>query len=98
MADRYMFFESYYRAACKLSDEDRLTFYDGLCSYAFDGVFPEFEPGTMLDMAFTLAFPNVEKSVRQCETLKANGAKGGRPPKRAKKAGNQKENQSENQA
>lgn len=81
MADRFMFFESYYRAAQKLSDEDRLKLYDGLCSFAFDGLYPEHDSNSMLGMAFTLAFPNVEKSVKQAE----NALKGGRPKKDANK-------------
>lgn len=77
MADRFTFFESYHRAAQKLPPEDRLGFYEGLCSLAFDGVFPEVEPGSGTDMAFTVILPHIEKSIEMAE----RGKKGGRPKK-----------------
>ena len=77
MADRFTFFESYYRAAQKLPEEEKLAFYEGLCALVFDGEFPEVAPGSSADMAYTVILPHVEKSIEMSE----RGKKGGRPRK-----------------
>lgn len=77
MADRFTFFESYYRAARKLPEDERLAFYEGLCSLAFDGVFPEYEPGSKTDMAYTVILPHIQKSIDMSD----RGKMGGRPKK-----------------
>lgn len=77
MADRFTFFESYYRAAQKLPEDERLAFYEGLCRLAFDGVFPEYEPGSKTDMAYTVILPHIQKSIDMSE----RGKMGGRPRK-----------------
>ena len=77
MADHFTFFESYYRAALKLPEEEQLAFFKGLCGLAFDDVFPEYEPGSKSDMAYTVILPHIEKSIEMSE----RGKKGGRPKK-----------------
>lgn len=69
---RFSFYESFYEAAKMLDGAQRLAFYDALCAYAFDGREASFED-PMLSMAFMLAVPNVDSSLRE-------GA-GGRPSK-----------------
>ena len=56
---------------------DRFTFFEGLCSLAFDGVFPEYEPGSKTDMAYTVILPHIQKSIDMSE----RGKMGGRPRK-----------------
>lgn len=80
MTDRFTFFESYYRAALKLPEDEQLAFFKGICSLVFDGVFPEYEPGSKSDMAYTVILPHIEKSIEMYE----NGKKGGRPKKDSK--------------
>ena len=76
----FTFDRSFYEAAMKLDQEDRLAFYDGLCKVAFERRMPEAQAeGTLdaLDVALTLALPMVEQSCARS----AGGARGGRPRK-----------------
>lgn len=77
MADRFMFFVSYYAAIKKLPKDEQFDFFIGICEYAFEGKYPKCEPGTMSDLAYTSILPNVEASIKRSE----NGRKGGRPKK-----------------
>lgn len=77
MADRFTFFKSYYNAAKKLPEDQRLKFYDGIFELAFEQRYPSHEEGSLLDMAYTVILPHVEKSIEMSE----RGKKGGRPRK-----------------
>lgn len=74
---KFAFFRSFRDALEGFDDASRLMFYEALMSYAFDGVEPDFEGDLSLTMAWKLAKPNVESSIRG----QANGAKGGRSKK-----------------
>ena len=89
MADGVVFLPSFYEAIKDLPDNVRLGVYDAVVSYGLYGEIVEMEP--TVRCLFTLMKPNIDASQRRYRTAKANGSKGGRPPK------NQTENQSENQ-
>ena len=84
--NRITFFRSYYEAAQILDADIRLQFYEALLQFAFDGVIPDFD-APILQVAWTLARPNVEKSIANSE----NGQKGGRPNKKNKKEASKKD-------
>lgn len=71
---KFAFFRSFRDALKDFDDASRLMFYEVLMSYAFDGVEPDFDGDIALTMAWTLAKPNVDSSIRGQLT----GAKGGR--------------------
>lgn len=81
MANGFTFYSSFYAAIKKLPENEQLAFYEGLCRYAFFGEYPNVEPGTMSDLAYTSIIPNVDASIRRRE----NGAKGGSKKKDEKK-------------
>lgn len=84
-----MFFQSYWQTAQQLPDDDRLKFFEGCCRFVFDGEYPEYERGTLLGIAYTMALPNIQQSVAINEAKREAGKRGGRPKK-------QEENQTEN--
>lgn len=72
------FDRSFFEAAGKMGDEDRLRFYDSLCEVAFNRRMPDGADGdSALSVALTLALPMVEQSC--CKV--AAGMRGGRPRK-----------------
>jgi len=71
------FYRSYFEAGQLLSDEQRHRLYDAIPEFAFCGVEPDFDGDVMLQLAWSLCRPNVEKSVENA----LNGSKGGRPKK-----------------
>lgn len=71
------FYRSYFEAGQLLSDDQRHMLFDGIAEFAFCGVEPDFDGDTMLQLAWSLCKPNVEKSVENA----LNGSKGGRPKK-----------------
>ena len=74
------FFRSYHDAAKLMCDAERLAFYDQLLAYVFDGAEPE-EPTSH----FVLVEPTLSRSLeveRHNNARRANGARGGRPPKK----------------
>ena len=74
---KFAFFRSYRDAMEGFDDASRLMFYEALMAYAFDGVEPDFDGDMALTVAWKLAKPNVESSIRG----QVNGAKGGRGKK-----------------
>ena len=76
-AGKFSFYESFYRTVLKLPEEEQLPFLLGMCGFVFDGVFPEYEPGSASDLAYTVIIPHLEASIKGQE----NGKKGGRPKK-----------------
>lgn len=77
----FSFQRSFFEAAQKLSDDERLKFYDGIASLAFERIDPSADPSSELSnqlmIAFDLALPQVETSA-----IKAyGGSNGGRPRK-----------------
>lgn len=77
----FSFQRSFYEAANKLTEEERLKFYEGICQLAFDRIDPSSDPtadlSNQLAIAFDLALPQVETSA-----IKAHGgSNGGRPRK-----------------
>lgn len=71
------FFRSYYEAGQLLDVEQRHRLYDCIFEFAFEGVAPSFDGDRMLELAWTLVQPNLQKSVDNA----LNGKKGGRPKK-----------------
>jgi len=67
----FTFFESFYRAAQMLPEEDRLGFYDGIFRMMFDDEEPEASPTAMA--IITAIMPTLRKS-------KNNSGRGGRKP------------------
>lgn len=85
----FVFYRSYLTAAARMSDEQRLKFFDSLISYGLDRV-PIVETGdSILDIAFDFAVPLLDANYRKYE----NGKKGGAPKgnQNAKKKNNQKQ-------
>ncbi len=74
---KFAFFRSYRDAMEGFDDASRLMFYEALMAYAFDGAEPDFDGDMALTVAWKLAKPNVESSIRG----QVNGAKGGRGKK-----------------
>lgn len=73
---KFTFFRGFWESARKMSDEDRLKFYDALGDYAFSGV----EPGSesfVVDLVWPTVKPNILSSILD----QARGKTGGRPPK-----------------
>ena len=89
MAEGVVFLPSFHEAIKDLPDNVRLGVYDAVVSYGLYGEIVEMEP--TVRCLFTLMKPNIDASQRRYRTAKANGSKGGRPPK------NQTENQRKNQ-
>ena len=89
MADGVVFLPSFYEAIKDLPDNVRLGVYDAVVCYGLYGELIEMEP--TVKCLFTLIKPNIDASQRRYRTAKANGSKGGRPPKN--QTGNQCENQ-----
>ncbi len=71
---KFAFFRSFRDALEGFNDASRLMFYEALMAYAFDGTEPDFGDERALTMAWRLAKPNVDSSIRG----QVNGAKGGR--------------------
>lgn len=70
-------------AKTHLSDSERLTLYEAVFSYQFDGTPVREDLPPMVAMLFDLIKPTLtadrEKMQRRAETARANGANGGRP-------------------
>lgn len=68
----FSFQRSFFEAANKLTEEERLKFYDGICQLAFERIDPSSDPtadlSNQLAIAFDLALPQVETSA-----VKAHG-------------------------
>ncbi len=76
------FYRSFHDAADMLDDDLRLRFFDAIRLYAFEGIVPDIsddEGDRMLKMAWTLAEPNIKKSMDNA----INGARGGRGRKKS---------------
>ena len=69
------FYASYYEVAQRLTDAQRLRFYDGIMNFAFGGVVPDFEDDPILELVWISVMPNVQASVKKS----LDGQKGGRP-------------------
>lgn len=68
------FYRSYFEACELLDDAERLSIYDGILNYAFNGI--EYEPPTRsTQLAFCLIKPILIKKMKQIQ----GGIKGGRP-------------------
>lgn len=71
---------SYYEAIRDLPDDERLAIYDAIMDFGFGNEVHDL-PTPLLDGYFRLIKPSVEKSIKFEQKQKANGSKGGRPPK-----------------
>lgn len=78
MADSMIFYDSFFKAAQRLNDEDRLAVYDAILCYGITGEFPDVDgiAGAIFDMAK----PQIDANSRRRE----DGQKGGRPRKEEK--------------
>lgn len=71
--NKFSFFESFGEAAAVLPDEQRLAFYDALVAYAFRGEEPDFDG--ILKVAWALARPNIDSSIKRSKTNSENARK-----------------------
>lgn len=71
--NKFSFFSSFYEAAQDLTDEQRLSLYDAMCAYAFEGFEPSFSG--VMSTIWKLIKPNLDSSIKGQKT----GATGGRP-------------------
>lgn len=69
--EKFTFFESYYRAAEDLSQEQKLTFYNAIFAYMFDDIEPDFTEQFLI-FAWKLILPNLDKTKK----LSKSGKKG----------------------
>lgn len=70
---------SYYEAIRDLPDDSRLAMYDAIFDCGFGNEVKDLPP--LLNGYFMLIKPSLEKSIKFETKQKANGGKGGRPPK-----------------
>lgn len=75
----FIMLPSYFEALRTLEDGDRLTMYDAVMSYVFEGREPELQG--VLQSLFTLLRPNIDSSIRKYQANVENGRRGGRPRK-----------------
>lgn len=75
---------SYYDALRPLPDKERLTMYDAIFGYVFEGKEPKDLPA-ILNGYFLLLRPNIDSSIKRYAAAVENGKNGGRPPKKTKK-------------
>lgn len=76
----FVMLRSYYEAIRDLPDNDRLCIVDAIFRYVFESSVPENLPPHLTGY-FILLRPNIDSSVKKYAAQKANGTKGGRPPK-----------------
>ena len=69
----FVFYRSFYEVGKKLSPEDKVLFYEGICDYGFNGIEPQFK-GT-LEMLWMLIKPQMTANIKRYQ----NGKKGGAP-------------------
>lgn len=82
---KFTFWKSWKDQAALLSAEDRLSFYDAIVTYAFDGTVPSKEAVSPMVYGFFIGvMPFIDSNIQN--TL--NGAKGGRPTARSGKSNN----------
>lgn len=86
MAAKYVpFFESFWLAVKDLTDEERLKIYDAVLSYGFNGEMPQFpESQRLLNVAFELMRPNIDKAIKRAEA----NSRAGRASGEARTSGN----------
>ena len=75
----FIMLPSYFEALRTLEDGNRLTMYDAVMSYVFEGREPELQG--VLQSLFTLLRPNIDSSIRKYQANVENGRRGGRPRK-----------------
>lgn len=75
----FIMLPSYFEALRTLEDGDRLTMYDAVMSYVFEGREPELQG--VLQSLFTLLRPNIDSFIRKYQANVENGRRGGRPRK-----------------
>ena len=78
MGKGVVFMLSYYEAIKDLPDNDRLSIYDAVMQYGFNGTEPQLSG--IAKTVFTLIKPNVDSSLKKYRASVANGKRGGRPP------------------
>ena len=72
--NRITFFKSYWDAEQQMhSHKDRLSFFEAICTYAFEEKYPEMTPAAAA--AFTLVQPYLDKSIRKALNGKNGGSK-----------------------
>lgn len=82
MAESMIFYKSFYTAACKLEDTDRLHCYDAILHYGLTGEIPNVEG--VAAIVFDLAKPQIDANIkRRKDGAKGKnfGKRGGRPRK-----------------
>ncbi len=75
--ESFVFYRSFRDAISEMSDEDKLATLLAICDYALYGVEPKLKDA-MARAVFTVARPSIDANKER----RANGKKGGRPPKK----------------
>ncbi len=75
--ESFVFYRSFRDAISEMSDEDKLATLLAICDYALYGVEPKLKDA-MARAVFTVARPSIDAN----KGRRANGKKGGRPPKK----------------
>ena len=75
--ESFVFYRSFRDAISEMSDEDKLATLLAICDYALYGVEPKLKDA-MAWAVFTVARPSIDAN----KGRRANGKKGGRPPKK----------------
>lgn len=75
--ESFVFYRSFRDAISEMSDENKLATLLAICDYALYGVEPKLKDA-MARAVFTVARPSIDAN----KGRRANGKKGGRPPKR----------------
>ena len=94
--DGFRVLPSYYEAIRDLPDDERLRMYDTIMDFGFGNKVGELPP--LLMGYLKLIMPSLEKSMKFESKQKANGQKGGRPPKPKHNPGETQTKPSENLA
>lgn len=92
--DSFKFWTSYRDSLRKLEPSDGYRLVMAMCDYAFDGIEPDFEPGTPLDYTWTPIRDQVAESVRISRSKAEAGRKSGES--RRKKSGKRQSEHSSN--
>jgi len=75
MRENFVFYSSFFEAGQKLSDKDRLAFYDAIIEYSLTGEEPQMDG--LAEIIFTAVKPVLDAQLKNYK----NGKKGGRPKK-----------------
>ena len=74
--DSFKFWDSYWHALCRVSDEQAGALVKALCAYVFDGEEPDYSDEPLMGMVFDVMAGQAEQSRDLSRQARENGAKG----------------------